>query len=102
MKIDVICPQCKQAAFSKIKKITVPGQLAPCKSCKAEITIEKMFSGSNIFSIVLALPLIVLFPKTIMFWAGWFVLFVGCTFHLAKVPLKIVNAGPNHAKYKSN
>ena len=101
MEIDVIRPQCKKKAFSRIKKITAPGLLATCKSCKAEVRIKKVFSAANILSIVVALPLIKLFPESILFWVGWLVLFFGCTYHLAKVPLKVLNAGPNHAEYNS-
>lgn len=101
MEIDVTCPQCKNEAISKIRKVTAPGVFLTCKSCQAEIGIKEMYSPVNIFSVVVALPLIKLFPDSAVYWVGWFVLFVGCTFHLAKVPLKIINEGPNHAKYNS-
>ncbi len=101
MKIDVTCPQCKKEAISRFRKVTAPGMFMTCKFCKAEVGIENMFSSVNIISVIIALPLIKLFSESFLYWAGWLVLIVGCTYHLVKVPLKIINAGPNHAKYNS-
>ncbi len=36
MEIDVTCPQCKNEAMSKIRKVISPGIMLVCKSCQAE------------------------------------------------------------------
>ena len=101
MGIDVTCPQCKEVAMSKIKKVVAPGIMLVCKSCQAEIAIQRTFSAINIVALVAGGALIKFFPESVLFWLGWVVMFVGCSYHLATVPLKIVKAGPNHAKYNS-
>ena len=101
MEIDVTCPQCKGAAISKLRKVTVPGIVSVCKSCEAEVAINRIFSFSNVAALTIWLLLIKLFPDTVLYWLGWAVLLVGCAYHLVRVPLKVVNPGPNHAKYHS-
>ena len=101
MDIDVKCPQCKNEGISKIKKVLAPGIMNVCKSCQAEIAIQRTFSAINIIALAAGLALVKLFPESLLFWLGWVVMFIGCSYHLATVPLKIVNPGPNHAKYNS-
>lgn len=101
MKIDVTCPQCKNMALSKLRKLTVPGIIFICKSCKAELKIERLFSTINLVPIMILVPNLKLFSSPVLHWIAWPVLLAGCTFHLARVPLKVVNPGPNHAKYHS-
>lgn len=72
-----------------------------CQACEAEIAIKHRFSIISFVSFVAAVALVKMYPETVWYWVGWLLLFVSSTFHLAAVPLKIVNAGPNHAKYHS-
>lgn len=60
-----------------------------------------MFSISNLLAIVVGISLIKFFSGSYLVWVGWAILVVGSTYHLATVPLKVVNAGPNHGKYNS-
>ena len=101
MKIDVKCPQCRETALSKLRKVTIPGMSITCTSCKAKLAINSIFSITNILSLVIGFALIKLFPGTVLFWLGGLVAVAGSTYHLAVVPLKVINKGPNHEQYHS-
>ena len=101
MKIDVQCPQCKREAVSRLRKITVPGLYMTCKSCRAELGVQAIFSVLNVSSFIVFILTFTFFRESYLYWLGWLVLIFGGTCHLAQVPLKVINPGPNHGEYNS-
>ncbi len=101
MKIDIKCPQCKENALSKLRKVTILGLIITCRNCKAELGITSTFSIGSFVAFVIGLVLIRVYTDTLLFWLGWIVLAIGSTYHLATVPLKVRNKGPDYADYNS-
>jgi len=101
MKVDVTCPQCKNVALSRLRKVTIPGVVFTCKSCKAELKIDRLFSTVNLVPIIIFMPNLKLYSGPLIHWIAWPAMITGCALHLARVPLRVVNPGPNHAKYHS-
>jgi len=99
--VNLACPQCKKPAISGIRKILMPGLILICRHCEAELTIKHMFSYVSVLSLLFGVILVQAYPETMLFWLGWAIAISGSTYHLVKTPLKIINAGPNHHKYRS-
>ena len=60
-----------------------------------------MFSIGSFVAFVIGLVLIKVYTDMLLFWFGWLVLVIGSTYHLATVPLKVRNKGPNYADFNS-
>ena len=96
MKIDVICPNCNGIALSKIRKVTLPGVIITCLTCKAELSIKSKVSAKNMIPGIFGLIVFSMcsYEEPLKYFGIVIVLLAGA-WHLSSEPLIIKNIGPN-------